>query len=217
MLGVDWTDMGQRVAINNVTLDGVTQVPIIVVVVSDLMLDGVGGNECDHIGLCDNKQSRHMRFHGTNDIKGLLASGGLQKPELRRRPLSGKPGWNHYPADLWRESVQYAIPQHLGNSLFRCVCEYDIRCWNSCGGGRTWHYTKDDCNRYSLVAIWLLPACLCSAVPINCLWTLADKYSARCVHYEGCMTQKNKCTHMHICNWQKFRKLHCTTNILNGM
>jgi hypothetical protein len=167
MLGVDWTDMGQRVAINNVTLHGVTQVPMIVVVVSDLMWNAVGGNGCDHVGLCDNKQSQHLRFHGTKDIGGLLASGGLQKHKRRRRPLSGKPGWNHYPADLWRESVQYAIPQHLGNALFRCVCEYDIRCWNSCGGGRTWHYTKDVCKRYNLVSIWLFPACLCSEVPIN--------------------------------------------------
>ena len=73
-------------------------------------------------------------MHGCKDLQGLIESLGVQRPAGNF--LKGKRGFYHFPAESWERCLWYASPHVLGSEEFRCICEYDIRCYNSCGGGR---------------------------------------------------------------------------------
>ena len=69
-------------------------------------------------------------------------------------------GWFHYAANMGPEgAMQYSMPQRmLGcETMWRIFLEYDVRCWMSCRGRRTWNYTKDSCKRYKLLHAYVMP------------------------------------------------------------
>ena len=123
---LSWEDMASRVCIARCDLNNFTNVVVVGVYIGDLMFNGTPGAECWHFGLCENPSLPTPRYHGTNDWWGLVTSGGIQEPSTR--PLKNMPGWYHFPLELWWRPLEYAPPMPA-NPNYRCVCEYDCRCY----------------------------------------------------------------------------------------
>ena len=163
-LGISWEEMTSRLTVLHAAINGFTGVPVPAIDVANLMFDGTGG-ECKHCygwGQCKNPDQECARVHGTNDVKGLLSPFYLGRQLPSERPLKNKPGFYHFPKELWQRALEYAPPTCLGTGKFRCICEYDIRCFNSCEGQRDWSYTHKKCTRYCLVAIHFFPEWACA-------------------------------------------------------
>ena len=113
-------------------------------------LAGVAFEQCGEAG--------YRRYHGCRDLSSLISDYGIQRPA--HNSLKGMHGWFHYAANMGPEgTMQYSMPQRmLGcETMWRIFLEYDVRCWMSCRGGRTWNYTKDSCKRYKLLHAYVMP------------------------------------------------------------
>ena len=116
-------------------------------------------NFCDHDGLAY-LATDITRFHGTDDLRGLLRSKGHVHDSESR--LIRKKGWHHYSRERCLETLRHSRPQNFGGADFRVMTEFTCKCWNSCRDGRSWCYTRSGCTNYAMTAFWLFPAENCS-------------------------------------------------------
>lgn len=164
ILGLGWIDLASRVRVDYHRFNGFAEVPVICIDVRNIMFNGIRHGQCHHGGQCPDASRRQIRIHGTNALHNLLSPQyrGFQLPATRT--LVNCSGWYHFPADMWWRALEYAPPHRLGSGSWRCLCEYDCRCWNSCGGARGWSYTQAECTRYCLSALWFVPEEACNGI-----------------------------------------------------
>ena len=116
-------------------------------------------NFCDHDGLAY-LATDITRFHGTDDLRGLLRSKGYVHDSGRHS--KDKNGWHHYSRERCLETLRHSRPQNFGGADFRVMTEFTCKCWNSCRDGRSWCYTRSGCTNYAMTAFWIFPAENCS-------------------------------------------------------
>jgi hypothetical protein len=148
---LDYSQLAARASIKRLDINigsSVTHdVPGVVFDCTGLLFDGLE-LDCGHHGGLANGVI-HVRYHGTKDLEGILRSDGVLNESVNN--CAGKRGWYH------TESLSMAYGYSACVGGFRPILKLGCGCFNSCGGQRTWAYTRHDCRRYAIVDIILLP------------------------------------------------------------
>ena len=165
-------DMAARTQIHrfNVEWDSgctmVGNVPGVVVTCDGIgLLDG-RAIDCGHVGQAHDTagfRNTHVVYHGTKDLEGILRCNGLIHSAINT--CGGKLGWFH------SKSFSQAYGYAAAVNGFKVILKIHSRCFNACGRGRTWSYTKAGCTNYAIVAILLVPD------TSDCIGTLAQARS----------------------------------------
>ena len=129
--------------------------------------------------VCENVHNQSVnqpavRYSGSSSIMDWLA--GDRIFTVCRRPKNGKNGWFNTSEDRFDLALKYAYQcpvcseaacLTIGHGTFysRPVINAFSHCWNSCGAGSSWDYTKLDCRRYAAQAVFFFPAWSCKDVP----------------------------------------------------
>ena len=109
-------------------------------------------------------QGGYTTLHGTKFALHIAEDGFL-------RPGTNQIGNMHgiYHAEDVRTAAQYSGVFEMGGMRYRAIYELHVHCANSCGGRRSWQYTKASCcNRsITITAIYIAPEA--ALIGIRCL------------------------------------------------